>query len=817
MRNFILFVFVLAVAVAIGGKSFATVVPEENSQVDYFYVIGPKGDPRKGAEDHKQVLHIDVPAGSGENVEISIYDPNTGGDIDAKKNYINSWDTTTEITVSGGGGTLVKKEFGKSEADGEYLSLGSFSTTDGENIGAFYRFTLSVVATTGDDANLFKVKVSPDSARISSTNITFRLVPKKNAKMYFYPLIPNGVDQIVVENYDLDEDGGTSVLIDPADGKEYKISDSSSGKWRDTNVSLSGSGKRYLDYVVTKATQIDAHAGLRMTDSDGNPLSIYFSKQETPVVAAVVAVPPVTDKCNEFTFDATASFDPDNQALTFLWDFGDGSTSDLPVVKHAFENGGNYNVTLTVTDNSGLECNTAMTSQMVPVNSPPIAAFTAPGIACTNQTINFNASATTDDSPDISYLWNFGDGTTGEGEQITKVFEKGGTYNVVLAVNDNSGTSCDTDSVAHTITINTRPVAKAGDDIDLCLPYNSDYSIHFDGSGSYDDDGDQLNYKWDFGDGTSDTGAKINHVYQQGGEYVATLVVEDGSGSACSTDADTINIKINKAPVAEAGNTQVVCLGTEVTFDGSASISEEGETLTYDWDFGDGTTGSGMQVAHSYSQGGGYKAILTVNDGQSTKCSSSSDSVFVTVNTPPSAALSSVDTICTGDVVSFDASGTSDADGDNLTYSWDFGDGTTDENGPKVTHTYRKGGNYSVRLTVDDKKGTVCSQDMTAINVRVNTPPVADAGPNLVCCLDRVTDFDGSSSYDADGDQISYVWDFGDGSGGQGPQVSHAYSSPGTYMVTLTVNDNSGTRCDTATDSFTAVVNAKPTPIIKVR
>ncbi|MCP4412087.1 MAG: PKD domain-containing protein, partial [Gammaproteobacteria bacterium] len=107
--------------------------------------------------------------------------------------------------------------------------------------------------------------------------------------------------------------------------------------------------------------------------------------------------------------------------------------------------------------------------------------------------------------------------------------------------------------------------------------------------------------------------------------------------------------------------------------------------------------------------------------------------------------------------------------------------------------------------------------DLAGTNVKVNTPPVADAGPNHVCCLETVSEFDGSKSFDADGDNLTYTWDFGDGNTGEGAQVTHVYTTIGKFVVTLTVNDNSGTRCDTATDSFTAVVNATPTSVIKIR
>ena len=493
-----------------------------------------------------------------------------------------------------------KKKFKGNKYNNELYYFDSLPIADGVKVGAYYRFTLEVTAVSGDDANLFKVEVSPESARVSSPNITFRLVEGKDSEMYFYPLIPEGIDQIVVSNYDLDAEGGTSSFHDPHNDMDYDIEESQSGQWHDTVVNLSSTGERFLDYKIVKGIQYWAHAGVRIADKDGNPIPIYFRKKAKPVFLGT---------CNEFTFDATSSFDPDNQALVYHWDFGDGNVSDEAVVTHRFEQGGDFNVILSVQDNSGLECDTAVASQVVSVNTPPVAALTGPGQACTNQVVTFDASGTTDNTPgQITYNWDFGDGTGAEGAQVTKSYDKGGTYNVQLAVDDNSGTTCSSDSVGKLITVNTKPVASAGNDIDLCLPNNQDYNVSFDGSGSTDADGNELTYRWDFGDGSNDTGSNVTHVYKSRGEYNAKLFVDDGSGSACSSSSDTVNVKLNKGPVAIAGDDIIVCQGTEVIFDGSHSIGEEGEELQYNWDFGDGTTETGAKLAHTYQTGGAYKA-----------------------------------------------------------------------------------------------------------------------------------------------------------------------------------------------------------------
>ncbi len=164
----------------------------------------------------------------------------------------------------------------------------------------------------------------------------------------------------------------------------------------------------------------------------------------------------------------------------------------------------------------------------------------------------------------------------------------------------------------------------------------------------------------------------------------------------------------------------------------------------------------------------------------------------------------------------FDATSSFDPDNQALTFHWDFGDGNTSKE-PIITHRYATGGEYNVILSVQDSSGLHCDTAVSSQVVSANTLPIADAGPNHVCCLDTVSEFDGSQSYDADGDNLTYTWNFGDGATGDGAQVTHIYTTIGKYLVTLTVNDNSGTRCDTATDSFTAVVNATPTSIIKIR
>lgn len=532
------------------------------------------------------------------------------------------------------------------------------------------------------------------------------------------------------------------------------------------------------------------------------------------LVTSVAGTSIALTKCNDFTFDGTKSKAYGGTKLNYKWDFGDGTTAEGPVVRHHYEKAGEYNVKLSVTDQSGLPCDTAFRAQTVKVSVPPVVEFTGPDAICADSEVTFDASATSVNSPNASYNWTFSDGTSAEGVRVTKKFEKGGTYKVQLIVDDNLGTECSTECAYMNVKVNTPPTANAGgrDIMMTCMRPGSEYAVTFNGSGS-DADGDCLTYNWNFGDGTSAQGARATHVYEKGGTYKATLIVDDGSGSTCSMASDSVNVTLSKAPQANAGKNAEVCLGSEVAFDGSASMVEAGQDVKYTWDFGDGQSATGARVTHSYAKGGKYTAMLTVDNGE---CKSV-DGVTVLVNAPPTAMLEAPKVACVGDKVMFDASGSNDPEGDRLKYTWDFGDGELMDLSARECRVYEKGGTYNVKVMVDDCKGTPCSTAYAATTIRINTRPIAAIAPCDACCVGVMTTFDGSASSDADGDQLTYTWDFGDGATATGAKVTHAYDRAGNYRVTLTVDDNSGTDCSKSYTCYEARIHEGPEADIIVR
>lgn len=159
---------------------------------------------------------------------------------------------------------------------------------------------------------------------------------------------------------------------------------------------------------------------------------------------------------------------------------------------------------------------------------------------------------------------------------------------------------------------NQPPVARPGG------PYNGtlNLAIAFNGATSSDADGSIASYAWNFGDGTTGSGATPSHSYTGVGTYTVTLTVTDNGGltNSATTAATVSTGSTPQAPIARPGGPYTGTVNTTVSFDGSTSSDPDGRIVSYDWNFGDSGTGSGAQVMHAYATAGTYTVTLRVTD-----------------------------------------------------------------------------------------------------------------------------------------------------------------------------------------------------------
>lgn len=160
------------------------------------------------------------------------------------------------------------------------------------------------------------------------------------------------------------------------------------------------------------------------------------------------------------------------------------------------------------------------------------------------------------------------------------------------------------------------------------------------------------------------------------------------------------------APVAVATATpQSGDAPLAVTLNGSGSFDQDGDLVAYNWNFGDGTSGAGAVVSHTYSNVGTYTAVLTVTDNQGLSASQSVQIQATAPNILPTAVIAASSTSGTAPMsVTFNGSGSTDSDGTISSYAWNYGDGTT-ASGSIATKTFNTAGTYTVTLTVTDNRG----------------------------------------------------------------------------------------------------------------
>lgn len=429
-----------------------------------------------------------------------------------------------------------------------------------------------------------------------------------------------------------------------------------------------------LSGTINDAVKLGSKAGKNMASLAGRIDPILTPGVNEPGPAPVVAIAtspsPATGKAPLTVSFNSAGTVVHNGTGTYVWDFGDGSSMSGAIAMHTYDTAGDYTATLTVTDSEGLAGSatvpitvTAADPDPDPDPDPVVTAVIntnpTPASGDAPLAVSFNASASTVEDGPGTYAWDFGDGATASGATTNHTYTTPGTYTAAVTVTDAGGRS-DSASVNVNVTEpqvpNNVPTARI---VTSPSPATGEapFAVGFDGSASTIDDAPGT-YAWDFGDGTTASGATANHTYTTPGTYTAKLVVTDADGD---TDTATVSVKVNAPAVPELKarikTTPANAKGDAplaVSFDASTSTIEAG-AAGYAWDFGDGATATGVSADHTYTTPGTYTATLTVTD---TTGATDSASVSVKVNKPVDPNEAGAVSIRINGSVSYDNSGT---------------------------------------------------------------------------------------------------------------------------------------------------------------
>ncbi|MBK9046013.1 MAG: PKD domain-containing protein [Bacteroidetes bacterium] len=475
-----------------------------------------------------------------------------------------------------------------------------------------------------------------------------------------------------------------------------------------------------------------------------------------------IAQADVTTGCSPLTVNfSEASTD----AVSYIWNFGDGSTSTSQTPSHTYTTGGSYTVTLIVTSATGCT-DTLVFGTPISVDQTPNASFTrSPVFGCEPLSVLFNSTSSLLNNP--LYSWDFGDGTSSTLAAPSHVYTAVGTFNVVLIVTNDGGCN---DTVVRPVIVHPKPDAIASASVMTgCSPL----AVTFTNNSL-----DATTYTWDFGDGTTSTASNPSHTYTTAGSYQVMLIASNANG-CIDTLVFSNPIVVNQTPNANFSRTPVSgCTPVLVSF---TNTSNQVSNPVYAWDFGNGQTSSLASPTFNYTIAGNYQVMLVVtNDAGCT------DTVIksVTVNETPVAAASMGTTQgCSPVTVSF----TNNSIGAN-TYSWNFGNGGTSALSDP-SYTYTTPGVYTVSMIATSAAG--CSDTVTlALPVSVYQVPVANftRTPASGCSPVNVVFNNTSSSMVS----ATYEWDFGNGQTSTSQNPTMTFVNPGTYPVQLIVTNLGG-------------------------
>lgn len=281
-----------------------------------------------------------------------------------------------------------------------------------------------------------------------------------------------------------------------------------------------------------------------MLVSQGSANYVAFTAEDFPSTGPTIArftFSPTNPTINQdVSFNASASTVSNG---TFAWDFGNGQTGTGVSTTHRYTRGGTFTVVLTVTSDTRA---TSTSSRTITVSAtlPPTAANfnfspTAPAI---NQDVTFIATAA-GGGPGVpgggvlgaTYAWDFGDGTTGNGQTTTHRYTRGGTFTVTLRVTSEASLTATT---SRQLTVSTTLPATAANFVFSPTDPRVGDTIFFNASSST---AANASYSWDFGDGTGGSGVSPTHSYGQARTFTVTLTVRNDLGQA-ATVSKTVTV-----------------------------------------------------------------------------------------------------------------------------------------------------------------------------------------------------------------------------------------------------------------------------------
>lgn len=489
---------------------------------------------------------------------------------------------------------------------------------------------------------------------------------------------------------------------------------------------------------------------------------------------------------------------------TFVWNFGDGATfTGQTPTGHTYSGNGSYSVELVMTGTNG--CSDSVTISNLITLSDPVAQFTSlPTSGCAPLSVQFTDASISPNpasNPITSWLWNFGDGTTFNGQNPPAHAYAVGVYDVSLTITTSSGCAATVTLPQHVqvgfidqINFTVEPTiqcAKADVDFTNTTVILAPHTPN------------EVTYFWDFGDDQTSTEPNPTHSYESDTGYYEVMLIVDFRG--CK---DTLIIEdaiYIKAPISEfTPATSLFCnpasFPVNATVNDQAIIGELSDDVKMIWKWGDGTQtvledvdlddANQGTTSHNYTTYGSF-TVEQVIYNYTTGCSDSTTAVIHVSQTIANFSVAN-DSICKNSVLGLNGSASTSTHPIN-SWSYAMGNGQT-ASGQTTGFTYTQAGTYTITMTATNNVG--CSDTEIFTPIRVLELPLAQFdADDLAGCSPFLVNFTNTSTLQGNGVGLnSFLWSFSDNNSQQtttnvNTGVNHTFLNAGNFLVTLVATD----------------------------
>ena len=470
-------------------------------------------------------------------------------------------------------------------------------------------------------------------------------------------------------------------------------------------------------------------------------------------------------------------------AVSWNWDFGDGSSSNNPNPQHTYLNNGDFNVRLIVTNANGCS-DTIIKRSVVRIAPPVLNPLIVPNGGCSPLTVQFFANSTSLDSIQ-SWEWDLGNGVRSFNRNTINTYDSG-TYSIKLKIQTTQG-CLDSILLTNAVRAGTKPTAS--------FTINKSTACALEPLQFQDlSTGNPNEWKW---------------------EYKSIIFSDQQNPSYAINDTGTIRVKLtvfnNKCADSSFQSIQLLPPIARFSYKVDCANNklkvlfkdESIEASSFQWNFGDGNSSSLQNPEHTYPSLGNYNIVLTASKGN---CSYKTSQRVLLFKEQPDIQSSKTE-VCKNDSILFIA--IPNKKENILKYEWNFGNGFLQSN-DSIVYPFNQSGIYDVQLVITDINNctdTVLKNDFTRIWGATAGFQLSDSA----ICLKKPLRIQNTSFSDGTHPITQTQWNMGNGVQFMSTDavIDYPFTAPGIYTIKQTVSDSKGCIDSTTAQFPVSVFNTK--------